>query len=186
MEVFKRKENSNTVFVRRRNTKEGNKKLYSIFTNQCEPSLNMKLKGNKGYIKYHNAQDNIKTLELITSIVCDVEAHLQGTWAMMKVNKDLYTFSQSINTTNNDYMKVFDAYAKVIKYYGGRKKIHRGLVKANITKMEVQDMENPTTYNNNKAEEESRDEYLAYMILDGADNGCFGTIKTDLEKKWVR
>ena len=34
MEVFKWKKNSKTVFGRRRNTKEGNKKLYSIFTDQ--------------------------------------------------------------------------------------------------------------------------------------------------------
>ena len=47
MEVLECKENAKTVFGRRRNIEEDNKKLYSLFTYQCAPSLKNKLKGTK-------------------------------------------------------------------------------------------------------------------------------------------
>ena len=77
-------------------------------------------------------------------IIYGVEAHIQGTWAMIKSDKRLYTFYQRRNTKNYDYMKQFDAYVKVIEYYGRRKPIHPGPGKANITKMGVQDTKNTT------------------------------------------
>ena len=48
------------------------KELYILFTDQCDTSLKTKLKGTKGYNKTHNAEDNIKLLELIRSIICGV------------------------------------------------------------------------------------------------------------------
>ena len=74
---------------------------------QCNISLKTKLKGTKGYTKAQNKQDGINILEIIRSIVCGMEAHLQGTWDTMKSNKCLYTFFQWRNTTRNDYMKDF-------------------------------------------------------------------------------
>ena len=38
---------------------------------------------------------------------------------MMKADKRLYTFFQRSNTTNDEYMKEFDADIKVIDSYGG-------------------------------------------------------------------
>ena len=70
----------------------------------------------KGYDKSHKAKHGIKLLELIGSVVCDVKAHMQGTWATMKAKKCLYTFFQRRNTTNEKYMKAFEAYIKVIDY----------------------------------------------------------------------
>ena len=45
MEVLEWKENTNTVFIRRRNIEEGNKKLYSLLSDQCVPSLKTKPTG---------------------------------------------------------------------------------------------------------------------------------------------
>ena len=73
-----------------------------------------------------------------------MEAHLQGTWAMIKSDKILYNLFHRSNTTNDDYMKEFDTYVKVIDYYGGNKPIHPDLVKYNRTNMEPQDINNPT------------------------------------------
>ena len=73
MEVFKWKDNMKNVFGRVSNIEEVNKKLYSLFTDQCDPSLKTKLKGNKGYDNSHNTQDAIKILELIRSAVCGME-----------------------------------------------------------------------------------------------------------------
>ena len=50
VKVFKWKENSKTVFVRRHNKEEGKNKLYSLFTVQCEPPLKTKLREGKGMI----------------------------------------------------------------------------------------------------------------------------------------
>ena len=54
---------------------------------------------------------------------------------MMKVNKCLYTFLHRRNTTNNYYMKYFDAYAKFIESYAGRTPIHHVLIESNLAKM---------------------------------------------------
>ena len=70
MEVFEWKDNAKAVFVRRRSIEEGKKKLYSVFKDQCGPSLKTKLKVTKGYNNYHNAQYGIKLLDLIRSIIC--------------------------------------------------------------------------------------------------------------------
>ena len=116
--------------------------MYSLFKDQCKPSLKTKIKGTKGNVNAHNAQDRIKLPDLIRSSVYGVETHLQGTWAMMKSDKRLYMLLQRKNK-KNDYMKYFDAYIKVIYSYGGKTPIHPGLVKATITKMIVQDTNNP-------------------------------------------
>ena len=60
----------------------------------------------------------------------------------MEADKRLYTFSQRRNTTNNDCMKYFDAYAKVIKSYIGRTPIHPRLVKFKILEMKLLDTDN--------------------------------------------
>ena len=47
MEVFEWKENEKTVFIRRIRIEDGNKKTYLLFTDQCKPSLKIKLKRPK-------------------------------------------------------------------------------------------------------------------------------------------
>ena len=44
MEVFECTENTNILFGRRHNIEEGNKKLYSLFTDQCDTYLKTNLK----------------------------------------------------------------------------------------------------------------------------------------------
>ena len=89
-------------------------------------SLKTKLKGGKWYNKALIAQDAMKLLELVRSIVCGVEAYLKVTWAMMKANKCLYTFFHKRNTTNNDYMEYFEAYIMLIELFGVKTSIHPG------------------------------------------------------------
>ena len=43
------------------------------------------------------------------------------------------------------------------------------------------DTNNPTPEEKDQAEEKFKEEYLVCLILNGADNRCFGTIKTDLD-----
>ena len=62
---------------------------------------------------------------------------------MEKSGKSIYILSQRRNTTNNDHMKEFEAYIKVIDYYGRKKPIHPGLVKNKLAKMEILDTNNP-------------------------------------------
>ena len=93
------------VFVRRYNTEEVNKKLFSLFTDQCEPYLNTKPRGTKWYDNVHNAQDGIKLLKPIMIVFCGKKAHQQGIWAMMNSDKNIYTFLQRSNMTNDDYIK---------------------------------------------------------------------------------
>ena len=135
MELLEWKENVNTTFGRRCYIKEGNKKLHFLFTYQCGLFLKTKLNGIKGYDKDHNAQDGMKLLDIINIIACGTETHLQVTWSMMKVNKLIYKIFRRRNTKNDDYMKRFEAYIKVIDSYGGKTPMHHVLVKSNIAKM---------------------------------------------------
>ena len=114
-----------------------NKKLYYLFTDQCEPSLKTKPERAKGYDKAHITPDGIKLLEFIMSVVYGVEVHLKGPWAIMKANKRLYMFLHRKNKTKNDCMEFFNAYIKFIKSYVGNITIHPGLVKSKLTKMRL-------------------------------------------------
>ena len=60
----------NTVFGRRCNLEERINNSYSLFTDQYDLSLKTKIKVTKGYNKAHNAQDFIKILDFIGSVVC--------------------------------------------------------------------------------------------------------------------
>ena len=99
------KYNGSTTFGKRHNIYELKNKLYSLFVDQYDPSLNTKLKGAKVYDKSHNAQYSIKLLDVIKSVVCGMEEYMKGTWAMMKSDKLIYIFLHIRNTKNDDYMK---------------------------------------------------------------------------------
>ena len=152
MEEFEWKENANTIFGRRCNIEQGEKKLYLLLTYQCKLSINTKLKFTKGYDKPHNAQCGIKLMGLIKSFVCGVEEHLQGTWATMNSGKHVYKFVQRRKKKNDDNMKYFDDYVKVIKSYRGRTPIKSRPVNAKIANMGVQDTKNTTTEEQAKVE----------------------------------
>ena len=81
-----------------------------------------------------------------------METHLRVTWAMMKADKSLCTF-QRINTRNDDYVKEFEAYIKVIESYRVKTAIHHGLVNTNLIKMEFMDANHPTPEEKYQAEE---------------------------------
>ena len=74
IEVFEWKENTKTVFGRRHNIEEVNKKFYSLFIDKCDISLNTKLKVTKGFDKAHNTQASIEVMRLIMTVVYGVEA----------------------------------------------------------------------------------------------------------------
>ena len=59
---------------------------------------------------------------------------------MMNPDNKLYNIFQRRNTTKNNSMKYFNTYNKVIESYKERTPIQNGLIKDNITKMEVQYM----------------------------------------------
>ena len=54
----------------------------------------------------------------------------------MKAKKWLHKFFQKSKVTNDDFLKYFDAYAKVIEYYTRRSPEHAILVKSKLTNME--------------------------------------------------
>ena len=49
--------------------------------------------------------------------------------------------------------------------------------------MGVQYTNNTTPEEKDNAEVEVKEEYIAFLMMDGAENGIFGTINTDLENK---
>ena len=62
----------------------------------------------------------------------------------MKASKRNCTLFQRKNKKNDDYKKEFNSHVKVVKYYEGRTPIYPDLVKANTTKMGIQDTRNPS------------------------------------------
>ena len=100
---------------------------------------------------------------------------------MTKVKNHLHIFVHRRNRTKDDYLKDFNAYIKVIKSYRGKKPIHIGQIKDKLANMGVQENNDLTQEENEKKEGETKEEYLEYLMLDGAENGHLRTIKTDLE-----
>ena len=143
IEVFEWKENAKTVFIMIIKKDEGNKKLYLLFTGKFNLSLNIKLEGTKGYDKAHTAQDGIKPLDLIRSVVCVVEAHLQGTWDMIK-SENVYAYS-----SRGVKRKIMSAWKNLRSTSRPtnpteEKAYIPGLVKSKLSNMEFTDANNPT------------------------------------------
>ena len=74
---LKQVKDEKTFFRKTHNIEEVDKKLYLMFTDQCELPLKTKLKVTKMYDRAHIEQERTKLLDIIMRYVCGVESHLQ-------------------------------------------------------------------------------------------------------------
>ena len=87
------------------------------------------------------------------------------------------------NVMNDDFQKQFEPYVKAIKYYRTTTAVHPVPVKYSLTKTVVSEADKLQPNTKNKAEEEVKQEYPEFIIMDGADNILFGDINNNLENK---
>ena len=91
-----------------KNIEECNKKLYSMFDDQCSPRMKTQVKGSSRFKIIKAEHDDIKLLGIILEIMFGVQQHLQNTWDMVKSDKCIYNLWQRSHATNSDYIKNFD------------------------------------------------------------------------------
>jgi hypothetical protein len=165
LQVFAWKEEVTCIIKNNTRIGEGNRRMFAIFIEQCEPAMRTQLKGTKGYDEAYKVQDGVKLLELIRSIMWRVKDHFPNTWAMMKSDKQLYKFfSVGTPPTTSSHRILW-----------GRDPIHPGHVNTKPS--------TATPYKRKEARETAKEEYLSCLILSGADNKRYARIEIDLENK---
>ena len=93
----------------KRRVKDGNMKLFYLFTTQCSLQMITELKSTEKIEDLEMKQDCIGILGLIWEVMCAIEKHLQDTWLLVQADKALHTFWQKPDMTDDEYLKLFNS-----------------------------------------------------------------------------
>jgi len=170
---------------------EGNKKLFALLIGQCSPAMVTKLEGSPGYDALYAAQDGIGLLATIRGIMCGVEQHLQPTWSIVSLLFKFVTLHQKGYMSNSAYKDEFDSLVTTLEDYGGlpvfpnllAKKIEEMMADGRI---KVEKGKEATIEDKALAIAECKQEYLACMMLMGANHERFGVLKDGLYNDMVK
>ena len=144
-----------------------------------------KLKYMDRYDTTKTNQDGIDLEKLIFSV-----RHLQDYGKLdvilvVEVNKSVYLFYQEPYQSNPDYLEAFKAHLKLIKTRNGDFGYYPGLESATLL-----EKHNITRYasreeQNIKSNINSRERYLTFLFLTGADNLMCKQLKTVIKNNYI-
>ena len=163
---------------------ENVKKAYALILGQCSPMLSSKIKGSDKYTDTSKDSDVVKLLKIIRGYCCNVTDHQQTTVALQNAKHRVSTFYQHAKMTTMEYLKFFTALVGVVETFGGLYGREPGLVEDKIKiQAGIANRANLTPEELEVAHATCREEYLACMLLRGADNGRYYKLKDDLANK---
>ena len=179
-------------FAKRRNGfVEGAKKAYATIWDMCSPTLRSKLKHLDGYEVMEELRNPVTLMEAVGNIICGREEHKQPIYSLVQLQKMLVLFYQKKNQTNEDYKEEFDALWSTYEQQGGCMWKQPGLVHARAVELATENnraadangIPEPNDDDVAEAEEWVRMRYKAAMMLSGADNKRYGSLKNYLENR---
>jgi hypothetical protein len=88
--------------------------------------------------------------------------------------------------SNPDYYNEFMAIVKGVESYGGEWGQEPGLIPAKLDTAGIADPDNPTADELTTAKAAAREDFLAMMLLSGANNGKFWKLGEDLSNDYVK
>jgi len=159
---------------------ENVKKAYALVMGQCSPTLTSKIKGSDKFAAASQDSDVVKLLKIIRGYCCNITDHQQSTVALESAKHRVSTFYQGAEMTTTEYVEYFTALVGVVETFGGSYGREPGLVKAELIEAGVVDEDKPTSAELEAAYATCREQYLACMLLRGADNGRYHQLKDDL------
>ncbi len=161
---------------------EGMKNAYAIIFHQCSPALKTELEGSDDFPAIHATQDVLKLLQMIKGMCCSFDDMM----AMVEAHKCLYMYFQKDGVDNQTYHREFMAHVETIETYGGRNTIGcvPSLIRAELRRMEmageITSALDATDDETKLAQATVRDEYLAAMLLSGANYNRFEKLREHL------
>ncbi len=160
---------------------ENVKKAYALILGQCSSMLSSKIKGSDKYTDASKDSDVVKLLKIIRGYCCNVTDHHKMTVALENTKHCVSTFYQHAEMTMTEYVEFFTALVGVVETLGGSYGRKPGLVKDKIKiQAGIADCANSTPKELKVAYAACRKEYLACMLLWGADNGRYYKLKDNL------
>ncbi len=170
----------------KRATLEDNvKRAYALVYDQCSPALQTKLKGQDDYNNVEANQDVVGLMELIRGICCKYDASSEPVMSLVQAKRRVYTCYQGQKQTNDEYAEELEAYADVVEAYGGQFGNEPGYLDAVlVNSVRARDPRNPTAQELDNARAILRDNMMAAMLISGADNTRFRSLKMELRNQY--
>ena len=173
-------------YVKRRSfLRENLKRAYALIWGQCTDLLKAKLEANSNYDTYSTQQDPIALLKAIKDINFKFEDHRYIYHSIFDAYKSFYSFRQTAEMSNSEYLEKFKNIVEVLEQHGG-----------------VLDTEEPFTSNDDEytslelgqqtvellsaAHKRCRDKYIAYAFIYKADNDRYSRLKEDLQNDYLK
>ena len=166
-------------------------KAYIHIYNQCLTNLKNDLGTSSAYPAVDTAKDPIGLLKLIQGLCCSYDSKMQSVMAMIASHKLLFTYYQKDGVDNTTYHHEFMAHVETIETYGGVGAVR--IVAAFITQMLktmhteglYSDPDNPTEVELAAARATVREEFLAGLMLSGANRDRYNALCTKLANQYA-
>jgi hypothetical protein len=165
-------------------------KAYIIIIQQCSPALRNDLNAEKTFPAVRSAQDPLALLKLIQGLCCSYDSRVQSVMATVASHKRLYTYYQRDGVDNHTYHREFLSFVETIETYGGLGAV--GVIPVFLQEKIVDlhrqgliaDATAPTDDERALAVGAVREEYLAALMISGANREKFSALRTDLQNQY--
>jgi hypothetical protein len=165
-------------------------KAYIIVFHQCSPSLKNNLEASDTFATIHSAQDVMGLLKLVQSLCCLYNAKTQGVMATVASYKKLFTYYQKDGVDNHTFHRELGAHVETLETYGGVGVVGvvptflNAKIKELVANGLIANPANPTDAERALAMSSVQDEFLAALMLSGANRKRFGALGTDLKNQY--
>jgi hypothetical protein len=165
-------------------------KAFIVIFHQCSLALENDLKAATTFVSIRSNQDVIGLLKLIQSLCCSYNAKTQSIMATVASHKRLVTQYQKDGVDNHTYHREFLVHVETIETHGGLGSV--GVIptflKAKISEMAndktIKDATAPTYQEKALAITAVREEYLAALMLSGANHDRFNKLRNNLQNQY--
>ena len=165
-------------------------KAYIHIYNQCSTNLKNDLETSAAFPTVDSCKDPIGLLKIIQGLCCSYDSKTQSVMATVASQKKLFTFFQRDGMDNSTYHREFMAHVDTIKTYGGMGAI--GItptfvaqkLQEMVTAGTCQDSTNPSKEELGVAHKDAQDEFLACLMLSGANRERFGPLRNELANQF--
>ncbi len=166
---------------KRANLEDNARRAYALIFDQCSPALQTKLKGQEDFNNMQGNQDVVGLMELIRGICCKYDASSEPVMLLVQAKRRVYTCYQGAKQPNDKYAEELEAYVDVVEAYGGEFGNKPGYINDILQNViRARDPDNPTAEERSEARESLQDNMMAALLISGADNGHYRTLKMEL------
>ena len=165
-------------------------KAYIHIYNQCSTNLKNDLGTSSACPKVNLTKNPVELLKLIQGLCCFFDSKTQSVMATIASQKLLFTYYQKDGVSNTDYHREFMALVETIETYGGLGAISivPTFVTQELIKMESEglclDAKSPSDAELATAKATVRDEFLAGLMLSGANYNRYNMLRYELANQY--